>query len=332
LGGVKGVGTGAVEMIIREREKNGPFKTIFDFVERVNLASCNRKNIEALCLSGAFDNFQEIIREQFFAINSKGEAFIDSLIRYGNRYQADKQFSLNSLFGGFDSIEIATPEIPACETWNDLERLNKERELVGIYLSSHPLDEYYIILNYVCTISMKEISEDKSALKGRDVIMAGLVISFREGMTQKGKLYGILKLEDYTGSAEIPLFGNDYFEFGKYCRPNTFLLIKGQFQARQYNENVTDLKIKSVIPLVEMKNSMIEKITINLSLQQIDEEMITELSSLVKNSSGNSSFYFKIEDGEKQLYVSLASEEKKFSVSRHLVRYLEEHSISFKIN
>ncbi len=332
LGGIKGVGSGAVETIIREKEKNGAFQGIFDFVERVNLTSCNKKNIEALCLSGAFDNFQEITREQFFATNSKGEIFIDNLIRYGNRYQADKQSSQNSLFGHFESVEIAKPEISYCEPWSDLERLNKERELVGIYLSSHPLDEYYILLNHICNISMKDITEDKSALRGTEATMAGIVTAFREGMTQKGKLYGILKLEDYTGSAEIPLFGNDYFEFSKYCRPNTFLLIKGQFQARQYNENVTDLKIKSITPLSEVKDSIIEKITINLPLHQIGEEMITELSSLIKNNPGNTSLYFRVEDGEKQLYVSLCSEEDKFSVSRHLVRYLEDHSIYFKIN
>lgn len=334
MGGVKGVGTGAVENIIREREENGPFKGIFDFVERINLTACNKKNIEALCLAGAFDNFPEATREQYFALNNKGESFIESLIRYGNKFQTDKQSSMNTLFGGFgNEVEIAKPEIPKCEKWSDLERLNKERELVGIYLSSHPLDEYYIVLNHVCSLSMKELAEDKDALRGKDVIMAGIVTAFREGTTKMGKPFGIIKMEDYTGSAEIPLFGNDYFEFSKYCRPNTFLLIKGIFQARQYNENITDLKIKSMNPLSEVKDSLIEKMTISLKLMDIQEESIAELSSLIKNNPGNTSLYFRIEDGERQqLYVSLFAEGEKFSVSRKLVRYLEENSIPFRCN
>ncbi len=334
MGGVKGVGAGAVENIIRERETNGPFNGIFDFVERINLTACNKKNIEALCLAGAFDNFTEATREQYFALNSKGEPFIESLIRYGNKYQMDKQTSANSLFGGMgNEVEIAKPEIPKCEKWSDLERLNKERELVGIYLSSHPLDEYYIVLNHVCNLSMKELAEDKDALKGKDVTMAGIVTAFREGTTKMGKPFGIFKLEDYTGNAEIPLFGNDYFEFSKYCRPNTFLLIKGSFQARQYNENITDLKIKSMSPLSEVKDSLIEKVTISLKLMDIQEDSIAELSSLIKNHPGNTSLYFKIEDNDRQqMYVSLFAEGEKFSVSRKLVRYLEDNSIPFRCN
>ena len=334
MGGVKGVGAGAVENIIREREANGSFKSIFDFVERMNLTACNKKNIEALCLSGAFDNFTEATREQYFALNSKGELFIESLIRYGNKYQTDKQSNMNSLFGGMgDEIEIAKPEIPQCEKWSDLERLNKERELVGIYLSSHPLDEYYIILNHACNLSMKELADDKAALKGKNVTMAGIVTAFREGLTKMGKPYGIVKLEDYTGSAEIPLFGNDYFEYSRYCRPNTFLLIHGSFQARQYNENITDLKIKSMSPLSEVKDSLIEKVTISLKLMDIQEDSIAEISSLIKECPGNTSLYFKIEDNDKQqLQVSLFAEGMKFFIDRRLVRYLEENSIPFKCN
>ena len=148
-----------------------------------------------------------------------------------------------------------------------------------------------------------------------------------------GKPYAIVKLEDYTGSAEIPLFGNDFFEYSRYCRPNTFLLIHGSFQARQYNENITDLKIKSMSPLSEVKDSLIEKVTISLKLGDIQEDSIAELSSLIKDCPGNTSLYFKIEDNDKQqLQVSLFAEGMKFFIDRRLVRYLEENSIPFKCN
>jgi len=332
LGGVKNVGSGAVEMIVKEREQNGPFTGIFDFVERVNLSVCNRRNLEALCLSGAFDNFPETKREQYFAENSKGEVFIENLIKYGNKYQTDKNSAQNSLFGGFDTIEIVKPEIPKAEPWTALERLNKEKELVGIYLSSHPLDDFYIVLNHVCNTGMKEIADDKYALKGREIVMGGIVTAFREGMTKTGKPFGILKLEDYTGTAEVPLFGNDFIEYAKYGRPNMYLLIRGQYQPRKFNENELDFRIAKIELLPDVKDSLIEKITINIPLFKLEEELITELSSLIKNNPGNTSLYFKVEDQEKNMYVSLNAENQKYAVSRDLVRYLENKEIYFKIN
>ena len=332
LGGVKNAGAGAVELIVKERNKNGPYKGIFNFVERVNLSVCNRRNLEALCLSGAFDNFPEAKREQYFAENSKGEVFIDSLIKYGSKYQADKNAAQNSLFGGFDSVEITKPEIPKAESWTTLERLNKEKELVGIYLSSHPLDEFYIILNYVCNTGMKEIADDKFALKEREIVTGGIVTSYREGMTKTGKPYGILKLEDYTGTAEIPLFGNDFIEYGKYGRRNIYLLIKGQYQARKFKETELDFRISSIVQLPDVKDVLIKKLTIMIPLFAVEAELITELSYLIKNNPGNTSLYFRIGDEERNMYVSLNAENQQYAVSLNLVRYLESKEINFKIN
>ena len=212
LGAVKGVGEAAVQSIMDERRANGPYKGIFDFVQRVNLNACNKKNMECLALSGGFDSFPELKREQFFAVNSKGEVFLETLMRYGNRYQADKAAAVNSLFGGENVIDIATPEILPAERWGDLERLNKERELVGIYLSAHPLDEYAIVLDHVCNTHMAEL-EDKTALAGREITMGGIVTSVRRGISKNGNPYGIAKIEDYSGSAELPFFGNDWVTF-----------------------------------------------------------------------------------------------------------------------
>ncbi|GHT76436.1 DNA-directed DNA polymerase [Bacteroidia bacterium] len=181
LGGVKGVGRGAVEAIVQERETNGPFNGLFDFVERVNLTACNKKNIESLCLSGAFDNFPEATREQMFAENGKGEAFIETLIRYGNKCQTDKNSVSQSLFGGFDAVEIAKPDIPKAEPWGAVERLNKEKELIGIYLSSHPLDDHYMTLNYVCNLQMKDLEAAKTDRINQEIVFGGIVTKYREG-------------------------------------------------------------------------------------------------------------------------------------------------------
>ena len=187
LGAVKGVGEGAVHSIMEEREKNGPYTGIFDFVQRVNLNSCNKKNLECLALAGGFDSFPELKREQYFAVNAKNEVFIETLVRYGNRYQADKAAAVNSLFGGENVVDIATPEILPAERWSDLDRLNRERDLVGIYLSAHPLDEYSVVLEHVCNTHMAEL-EDKAALVGREITMGGIVTSVRRGISKNAIL------------------------------------------------------------------------------------------------------------------------------------------------
>lgn len=332
MGAVKGVGEGAVLNIIEEREKNGPFKNIFDFVQRVNLTSCNKKNIESLALAGAFDNFTEIKREQFFAESAKGEIFLELLIRYGNKYQTDKMTASNSLFGDDCNISITTPEIPPYESWGDLEKLNKEKELVGIYLSAHPLDDYRIILSYVCNTGMVELAE-KETLKGREILMGGIVTAFREGTTKMGKPYGILKIEDFTGSGEIALFGNDYIEYSKYGKIGMYLLISATIQPRKWNENELDFKIGQIRLLQDAKDSLINKITISLSIHALDEPMINELSTFVKTNPGQSLLYFKVVDREHNVSLNLFSQSKRFSVTKELVDFLVENdSIDFKIN
>jgi DNA polymerase-3 subunit alpha len=331
LGGIKGVGKGAVEAIVKERNLNGPFTNIFNFIERVSMTACNKKNIEALSLSGAFDNFSEIKREQFFAENIKKETFIETLMRYGSKYQQDKNSAMNSLFGSLN-IDISKPSIPKMEPWSNIERLNKERELVGIFLSSHPLDEHYITLNYICNVKMKDFEEAKTKRINQEITVGGIVTNYREGVTRNDKPYGILRLEDFSGTGEIPLFGNDFIDYGKYGRTNIYLLIKGMFVANQYNPSNVNFKISSVQSLNEIKNKIVQKITIFLPLYKLDEELIAELSSILKNNQGSSSLFFKIEDVEKNLFVSMVAEEEKVQIDKQFVQYLEDKEIAFKIN
>ncbi|MDL2208232.1 DNA polymerase III subunit alpha [Parabacteroides sp. OttesenSCG-928-O15] len=331
LGAVKGVGESAVRNIIEERKKE-PFRSVFDFVERVSLNTCNKKNIESLALAGAFDNFG-IRREQFFAAGEKdGEMFLDTLIRYGNKYQIDKASAVNSLFGMDNVVEISKPAIPACESWSDLERLNREKELVGIYLSAHPLDEYRIILTYVCNTGVAELNE-KELLKGREIMMGGIVTDFREGTTKTGKPYGILKIEDFTGNAEIALFGNDFIEHGKYGRPGMYLLIRGKVEPRRWREEELDFKIGTISLLQDEKDKLIDNIRITLPIHYLDEPTINELSVLIKNNPGNSLLYFKMIDGEHNVTLDLFSKNIRLNVSRELIDFLENNeNIDFKIN
>ena len=332
LGAVKGVGEAAVQSIMEERKENGPFKGIFDFVQRVNLNACNKKNMECLALAGGFDSFPELKREQYFAVNSKGETFLETLMRYGNRYQADKAAAVNSLFGGDNVIDIAPPEILPAERWNDLERLNKERELVGIYLSAHPLDEYAIVLEHVCNTHMSEL-DDKSALAGREITMGGIVTSVRRGISKNGNPYGIAKIEDYSGSAEIPFFGNDWVTFQGYLGEGTFLFIKARCQPKQWRPDELDVKITSMELLPDVKEQLIEKITILIPLAELNSALVTELASLTKEHPGNTELYFKVTDTEGKMYVDLISRPVKLSVGRELISYLKERpELAFHIN
>ena len=331
MGAIKGVGESAVQNIIEERKKNGPYKDLFDFVERVNLSACNKKNIESLALAGAFDNFH-VQRESFFVDNGKGETFLDVLVRYGSKYQTDKATAANSLFGDENFVAIAKPEIPHAERWSDLERLNKEKDLVGIYLSAHPLDEYRIILQYVCNTGMVELN-DKETLVGREVLAGGIVTGFREGTTKTGNPFGILKVEDFTGSGEIALFGQDYIEYSKYGKPGMYLLISGKMEARKYNDKIFDFRILSIKLLPNEKDKLIENIRITVPIHDLDEPMINELSTLIKNNPGNSLLYFRVVDGSNNIALNLFSQNVRLKITKELIDYLSEsETIDFKIN
>ncbi|WP_419071455.1 DNA polymerase III subunit alpha [Phocaeicola plebeius] len=332
LGAIKGVGESAVQSILDERRKNGEFKNIFDFVQRVNLSACNRKNIENLALAGGFDSFSGIKREDFFVKNAKDESFSDILVRYGNKYQLDKAAAANSLFGGEHEVEVATPEIVPAPSWSDLERLNKERDLVGIYLSAHPLDEFAVILENVCNVHMAELT-DLTPLQNHDLVLGGIVTGVREGYTKTGKPYGIAKVEDYSGTAEFAFFGNEWVEKKNFFMEGMFLFMKGKCQPKQWKQEEWEVKINSIELLPEVKERVVEKLTVTAPLSAIDDQLIMEFSSLVKDSPGNAELHFLVRDEDGQMYVNLMSRTMKISVQKELVNYLKNQPLlDYKIN
>jgi DNA polymerase-3 subunit alpha len=332
LGGIKGVGSAAVEAIVQERQLNGNFKNIFDLVERVNLNACNKKNIEALGLAGAFDCFPEILRELLFSDGGKIDSFTETIIRYGNKYQSDKNSAMNSLFGGSDTVAIAKPEIPKIEPWSQIERLNKEKELVGIYLSSHPLDDHYIALHYVCNLQLKDFEAAKNTRQNQEITIGGIVISYREGYTRNNTQYGILKLEDFSGAAEIPLFGKDFIDYSKYARPNLYLLIKGSFVPNPYKPANINFRIRSIHSLAEQTDQLVNNLTVTLPLHRLEDHTIADLSALFQK--GNTALYFHIEDQKagQTLSLALSADGKKYTVDKTVIQHLEEQQISFQIN
>jgi DNA polymerase-3 subunit alpha len=331
LAAIKGAGAGAVQNIIDEREKNGPYKDIYDFIERVNLSACNKKVIESLALSGAFDNLG-VRREPFVTPNEKGETFTEIISRYGTKYQIDKQMSMNSLFGADAAIDIAKPGAPKCNEWSDLERLNKEKDLIGIYLSAHPLDAYRVILTYVCNTGMADIG-NREELKNKELLLGGIVTAYREGTTKRGSPYGILTLEDFTGSGEIPLFGNDYINYGKFGKLGMYLFIRAAVEVRNAHVNMLDLKIKMITLLQDEKDRLIRKLNISLSVDELNDTLIEELASLLQNSKGTASLFFNVFDETRHVSLRFVSKNRGVEVTQKLVNALSDmESIRFTIN
>ncbi|MDO4214608.1 MAG: DNA polymerase III subunit alpha [Bacteroidales bacterium] len=329
LKAIKGLGEAAVDSIVEEREKNGMFKSIFDFMERVNLSVCNKKSLECLALSGGFDCFG-LMREQYLCPVNKDETFLDQLVRYGIRFQADKAQNTMSLFGDMDMIEIAHPQPVSCEPWNDLERLNKEKELVGMYLSAHPLDEYEIILKEVCNTRMSDL-DDKASLAGRDLTFGGIVTNVREGRTKNGNPMGIVKIEDYEGSGEIAFFGEDWARVCGMLRVENSVFVTARCEPRKYNESIFDLRVAKVEFLADIKDKVIEKLTLTLPGDAITEEQVEELSSAIESHPGNVELFVAFQDSQHSQV--LFSTSAKINVQPSFINTLRSiPGCEFKIN
>ena len=333
LGAIKGMGEGAVKAIVEERA-NKPYDSVFDLVERVNLNACTRKNIEVMALAGAFDSLGEIQREQFFAENDKGEVFLDVLMRYGNRIQLDRASNQNTLFGGEMEVAITRPDIPRAESWSELERLNREKEYVGMYLSSHPLDEYSVFMKYVCNTTIEDIKLGKLELN-KEVQFAGIVTEVREKRKQNGDPYAFVTIEDYTASVELPFWSREYVDFGKYLKKDMFLAFRGVYQPRPWKASENELKINSISLLSEAAGNAVNKIQITIPLHLISNEFTRRFLSMINKKPGKSLLYITVYDPDNQpkLHASLFSRNYRIQVDKEITDFLEESGeIEIKMN
>ena len=332
MAAVKGVGEAAVDSIIAEREANGRFKDIYDFVKRVNFSLVNRKCLENLAYAGAFDSISGFPRCKFFgadARESSGMTFLEQLMRYGQRFQVEKNNAQQSLFGGDDHVDIQHPLVPACADWSQLETLNKEREVIGLYLSAHPLDDYAIIMRNMCKTQLSEL-QNLEALKGQEIAVAGMVISVQNLLTKNGKPWGKFTLEDYNGTHEFALFGKDYENFRKYLYTDYFLFIRGKVQPRPYNDKELEFKIVSMMQLSELSES-IKEMHVQLPVEEVTRTLIDELAARVRESKGQTVLRLNLYDRESQVSLNLFSKSYKVGITRELVSYLDDHSIRYSI-
>jgi len=334
LGAIKGMGDSAAQAIIAEREANGPFKSIYDFAERVSMSSVNRKAFESLALSGGFDGFG-IRREDFFATNTKGEMFLDTLVRYGQLYQQEKAQMQNSLFGAFgDGVEIAQPPVPKSDIrWSDIERLNKERELVGIYLSAHPLDEYKIILDNLCNAKCADLA-DITQLNGRDdVVLGGIVTAIRTRFDKRGLPCGFVTLEDFDGSGELALFGDDWGRWNGMFTEGASVYLTAKLQPRFTNSNQMELKVQNVEYLQRVKEKALDRITISMVADRLDDQVVADLNEIISSNPGKTKLFFQLRDSKGKNHVLLRSKTEGVDVRHVLIDYIESHDIlDYQIN
>ena len=327
LSAIKGMGEAAAINIIAERHKNGQYKDIFDFVQRVNLSAVNRKAMESLALSGGFDSFG-IRREQYFAPNAKGDTFVETLLRYGQVYQSEQSSMQNSLFGDMGGVEIQTPPVPDCEAWSTMELLKRERELVGIYLSAHPLDDYAVVLNHMCNLHCPQIGRemDKKAFASiEELTFGGIVTSVSQRWTKNNKPFGIVTIEDFEGQGELALFGEDWTKWQSMLQEEYHIYITAQCVQRfRNNPDAYDMVIKKIEFLSDVKEKSIEKFTVYMDSTMFNDAQLTDLETTLKNSTGNVPLYINIHDAKNNTNVQLYSRNITVDVNKKLLTSLDE--------
>lgn len=332
LAAIKGMGSNAAEAIINERENNGTYTNIFDFVQRVNLSACNRKCLESLVLSGGLDSFG-IKRENYFGKNNKGEVFLDTLIRYGQLYQQEISQAKNSLFGDENAVEIATPAIPENEHWSNIETLNRERDLVGIYLSAHPLDEYEIILNNLCNTHCAELEDKKLLSSKQKITFGGIVTDVKSKFTKNGKPCGFITLEDFQGSGELALFGEEWGKWKGILDTGCTVMVKAQFVQKYRDSQYKELKITDIQYLQTVKDNQIDKFTIVCNSEKIDTQITSDLLSLLNKYPGKTELYFSINDNESSRPFTMLSKKCKININKELINFIKhEEALDYILN
>ena len=332
LGAIKGMGDAAAQAIIDEREKNGQYKDIFDFVQRVNLSAVNSKALESLVLSGAFDGFK-IKRESFFARNPDGRTFLETLMRYGQVYQQEKNESRQSLFGAMEEVEIVTPAIPQAESWSAIEKLNRERDLVGIYLSAHPLDEFEFILKNLCNTQCQELNDRIELSKKQEVVLGGIVTAVRSKYTKTGKPCGFVTIEDFDGSGELALFGEEWGKWRGMLIEGCTVMVKAQFVQRFRNSDMMEMRITDIQYLQTVKDTQIEKITISLEADKLDDTTVSDLVTIIKDAPGTTQLFFQVRETSNSKPFVLRSRKEKIDISKELISFIKGcEALDYKIN
>ena len=335
MAAVKGVGAAAVRAIIKERKENGNYTSIFDLAKRVDLRAANKKSFDSLIKAGAFDSFTDTHRAQYFATDEKGLTFLERAMKFGSKFQENENSAQVSMFGEASTVQFPEPDIPACETWGNMELLSQEKEVIGIYISAHPLDDFKNEMIF-CNATLKNFKEDLSKYVGANLTFASIITDVQHRVSKAGKGWAMFTMEDYGDSNEFRIFGEDYLKFKHFLVPNSFLFVRATIQPGWTNkEGVTGeprLKFTDFKLLHDIMDDLCKKITLKIPLQEIKENTVLNLETILKNNPGKQALNFTIWDAKEKIEVSLPSRNTKIHISNELLATLKNQQIDFKLN
>jgi DNA polymerase-3 subunit alpha len=330
MGAIKGVGEGPVQAIVEERKANGPFKNFFDFVSRVNLRAVSKKTFESLAIAGGLDNFTELHRAQYFNIAERESiSFLEKAIRYGNAFQTEDDSNQSSLFGDSSSAKPAPPKIIPCEEWGNIEKLKKEKEIVGFYISGHPLDQFKLEIDNFCNCPLENVM---SSPQGKDLTVAGIVTKVNVRQSKNGKPFVLFTIEDYSGSLDLALFGEDYLKHAHFINIGEFLFMKGSLKPKWGRDGELDFKINFTQLLADVRAKLCKSVNISVNLDQINAVTVVEIDRIVSEHKGSCLLYLTLTKNTNEHTVKTFS--RSYRVDPNNV-FLEEltklEGISYKI-
>ena len=336
MGAIKGVGHGAVMTIVENRKKDGHYKSIFDLSKRIDLRAANKKAFENLALAGGFDCFDNTHRAQYFHKEGSDLTFLEKAIRYGARYQENENSAQVSLFGGASEVQIEEPQVPPCETWGTMEKLAQEREVVGVYISGHPLDDFKTEMNTFCNANI-EMFYDLNNLINQKMTFGGVVTDVQHRVSKQGKGWALFTIEDYTDSFEFRIFGEDYLKYRHFLMHNNFVHIttfvrEGWVNRDTGKKSDPRLQFNNFQLLHDVMDHYTKKLSIQLNIRELEQEKIQNLKTLFNKHPGNQSLNFVIYDNKDQVKLEMPSRKQKIKVSQELLGELEERQIYFKLN
>lgn len=330
LGGLKGVGESAVESIIEEREKNGPYRSIFEMIKRINQRAVNKKTLENLVYAGAFDGFKEMHRAQYFHVaTAETMTGLEKIIKFGNVYQTNATGSTNTLFGDFAMPDVVPPKIPNCEPWTLTELLEHEKDVTGMFMSGHPLDHFRFEIAYYGITKIGEFNEIKDAINlqpnpGKTFRLAGLVVEAQHRVSRTGKQFGSFFIEDYSGKSEFMLWGDDYARYSQFLEKGKNLYITGSFRQR-FNKAEFEFKVDRITMLENIKQQLTKQLVLEMEARQVNEQLLTFVQENVKKHPGTSGLKFNITEPRLNARVSLFTRENGFEMNDEMAAWLFEN-------
>jgi len=336
MGAIKGVGHGAVKTIVEERKNEGPYKSIFDFAKRIDLRAANKKAFENLANAGGFDCFSNTHRAQYFQDEGDGVTFLEKTIKYANRYQENKNSAQVSLFGESSDVQIQEPEIPPCETWGTMEKLAREKEVVGIYISGHPLDDFKLEMQNFCNGDIS-VFRDMPTFINKEISFGGVVTDVQHRVSKQGKGWGTFSIEDYMNTHEFRIFGEEYLKFKHFLMPNNFVFVRALIREGWTNRDTgakgePRLQFNSFQLLHDIMESYAKKLSIQLNIKEINEEKVQSIKELLQMHSGNHALKFVVYDDEEELKLEMSSRLQKIKISQELLEELKAQEVYYKLN